>query len=154
MIQLELTLDIPGASPMDMAPADTSGIFKEAVTPLKLHGGVEGFTGATAFVDGGVWMEMVLWGDRWETSQVLPGNTGKIFLSVSKPRLAEGSPQLQLLAKTDVIPYPIQRTLQFIPWAVVLAQGVSLRHWWGKGLLNSFPHTPLGWLPHGKPPHR
>ena len=38
---------------MDMAPADTSGIFKQAVTPLKLHGGrVEGFTGATAFADG------------------------------------------------------------------------------------------------------
>ena len=31
---------------------DTSGIFKQAITPSKLHGRVEGFTGATAFVDG------------------------------------------------------------------------------------------------------
>ena len=52
MIRLELSLDIPGASPMDMAPADTSGIFKQAVTPSKLHGRVEGFTSATAFADG------------------------------------------------------------------------------------------------------
>ena len=52
MIQLELTLDIPGASPMDTAPADTSGILKQAITPSKLHGRVEGFTDATAFADG------------------------------------------------------------------------------------------------------
>ena len=51
MTQLELTLDIPGASPIDRAPKDTSGIFKQAVTPLKLHGEVEGFTGATTFAD-------------------------------------------------------------------------------------------------------
>ena len=38
---------------MDTAPTDTSGIFKQAVTPLKPCGRVEGFTGATAFVDGG-----------------------------------------------------------------------------------------------------
>ena len=37
---------------MDMVPADTSGIFKQAITPSKLHGRVEGFTGATASVDG------------------------------------------------------------------------------------------------------
>ena len=35
-----------------MAPMDTSGIFKQAITPLKPCGGVEGFTGATAFADG------------------------------------------------------------------------------------------------------
>ena len=52
MIRLELTLDIPGAGPMDMAPVDTSSIFKQAITPLKLCGGVEGFTGGTAFADG------------------------------------------------------------------------------------------------------
>ena len=52
MIQLELTLDIPGACPMDTVPADTSSIFKQAVTTLKPHSGVEGFTSATAFVDG------------------------------------------------------------------------------------------------------
>ena len=37
---------------MDTAPVDTSGIFKQAVTPSKLHGVVEGFTGATTFADG------------------------------------------------------------------------------------------------------
>ena len=47
----------------------------------------------------------------------------------------------------DVIPYPIQQTLWFIPWAVVLVQGVSLRCQWGKGLLNSFPHTPRDGYP-------
>ena len=52
MTQLELTLDIPGAGPIDMAPMDTSSIFKQAITPLKLHGMVEGFTGATTVVDG------------------------------------------------------------------------------------------------------
>ena len=31
---------------------DTSGIFKQAVTPSKLCGRVEGFTGVTAVVDG------------------------------------------------------------------------------------------------------
>ena len=35
-----------------MVPMDTSGIFKQAVTPSKLCGRVEGFTGATAVVDG------------------------------------------------------------------------------------------------------
>ena len=52
MIQLELTLDIPGASPMDIVPVDTSSIFKQAITPSKLCGRVEDFTGATTFVDG------------------------------------------------------------------------------------------------------
>ena len=52
MTWLELTLDIPGASPIDMVPMDTSSIFKQAVTPSKPHGRVEGFTGATAVVDG------------------------------------------------------------------------------------------------------
>ena len=153
MIRLELTLDIPGASPMDMAPVDTSSIFKQAVTPLKPCGGVEGFTGATTFVDGEVQMEKVLWEDGWEASQVLPGNTGEIFLLVLKPGLPEGFPQQQLPAKMDVIPYPIQRTLQFIPGVVVPVQGVSLGHWWGKGLLNLFFHMPPGHLPPGKPPH-
>ena len=101
-----------------------------------------------------VWMEKVLQGDRWETLQVLPGNMGEIFLSVLKPRLAEGSPQQQLLAETDVIPYPIQQTLQFIPLVVVPVQRVSLGHQQGKGLLNPFSHMPLGWLPPRKPPHR
>ena len=104
MTQLELILDIPGASPMDTVPMDTSSIFKQAVTPSKLHGGVEGFTGVTAVVDGeGLDRE-----DGWGTSQVLSGSTGSIFLSVSKSGLAEGSPWQQLLAKMDVIPYPIQ----------------------------------------------
>ena len=49
--QLELILDIPGASPMDRVPADTSGIFKQAVTTLKSCGRVKGLTNATAFVD-------------------------------------------------------------------------------------------------------
>ena len=52
MTQLELTLDIPGASPLDTVPTDTSGIFKQAITPSKLHGRVEGFTGAIGVVDG------------------------------------------------------------------------------------------------------
>ena len=52
MIQLELTLDIPGASPTDMAPVDASGIFKQAITPSKPCGRVGGFTSATTFADG------------------------------------------------------------------------------------------------------
>ena len=52
MTRLQLTLDIPGASPIDTVPMDTSSIFKQAVIPSKPHGGVEGFTGATAVVDG------------------------------------------------------------------------------------------------------
>ena len=50
--QLELILDIPGASPIDMAPTGTSGILKQVIIPSKLHGRVEGFTGATTVVDG------------------------------------------------------------------------------------------------------
>ena len=49
---LELMLDIPGASPIDRVSMDTSSIFKQAVTPAKLCGGVEGFTGANAPADG------------------------------------------------------------------------------------------------------
>ena len=37
---------------MDTVPMDTSSIFKQAVAPLKLHSGVEGFTIVTAVVDG------------------------------------------------------------------------------------------------------
>ena len=40
------------ASPIDTAPTGTSSIFKQAVTPSKPCGRVEGFTGATAVVDG------------------------------------------------------------------------------------------------------
>ena len=49
---LELILDIPGASPMDRVPADTSGIFKQAITLSKLCGGVEGLTSANTSGDG------------------------------------------------------------------------------------------------------
>ena len=80
MIQLELTLDIPGANPMDTVPADTSGIFKQAVTPSKLHGWVEGFTSATTSADGegsdgegtsGRWMGDFT-GFTWEYGSDLP----------------------------------------------------------------------------------
>ena len=137
MTQLELTLDIPGASPMDMAPTDTSSVFKQAITHSKLHGRVEGFTGATAFVDGeGLDGEGTL-GRQMGDFTGFTWNMGRIFLSVSKSRLAEGSPQQQLLAKMDVIPYPIQQTSWFIPWVVVPVQGVSLGCW-GEGVVKPF----------------
>ena len=78
MTQLELTLDIPGASPIDTAPMDASGVFKQAVTPLKPCGRVEGFTSVTAVVDGegldwectsGRWMGDFIgfiWEYRWD----------------------------------------------------------------------------------------
>ena len=78
MTWLELRLDIPGASPIDMVPMDTSCIFKQAVTPSKLHGRVEGFTGDTTVVDGegldrectsGRWMgdfTGFIWVYRWD----------------------------------------------------------------------------------------
>ena len=74
---------------MDMAPADTSGIFKQAVTTLEQCGGVEDFTSATTFVDGeGLDVEGTL--ERWMGDFTgFTRNTGKIFLSVSKPGLAE-----------------------------------------------------------------
>ena len=55
---LELTLDSPGVvtSPIDRAPkgiswpiSTSSGIFKQAVTSMKSHGGVGGLTKANAF---------------------------------------------------------------------------------------------------------
>ena len=153
MTWLELTLDIPGASPIYTVPMDSSGIFKQAVTPSKLHGRVEGFAGPPLLWMERVQMEKVLLEDRWETSQVLSGSKGRIFLSISKSRLAEGSPQWQLLAKTDVIPYAIQKTSWFIPWVVVPVQGVSLGCQVGKGLLNLFLHMPLGRLIPKRPPH-
>ena len=82
------------------------------------------------------------------------GIQGGIFLSVSKSGLAEGSPWQQPLARMGAAFDPIWWILWFFPWVVVPVQGVSLGHWWGKGLLNFFPHTSLGQLPPGKPPHR
>ena len=87
-----------------MAPADASWHFKQAITPSKLHGGVGGFTSATAFADGeGL--------DRRRYFRKMDGRLHRFyleiqersFLSASKPRLAEGSPQQQLLAERDVI---------------------------------------------------
>ena len=75
MIQLEITLDIPWASPMDMVPVDTSSIFKQAITPSKPCGRVEGFTSATAFADGEGTLERQmgdLTGFTWEYGQDLP----------------------------------------------------------------------------------
>ena len=75
--QLELILDIPGASPIDMAPMGTSGIFKQAVTPSKPHGRVEGFTVPPLLWMERVQMEEVLLEGRWETLQVSSGSTGQ-----------------------------------------------------------------------------
>ena len=59
--QLELTLDIPSiaTSPIDRVPTGaswstsmSSDIFKQAITPVKPHGGVGGLTNANAFAGG------------------------------------------------------------------------------------------------------
>ena len=96
--------------------------------------------------------EKALLVDRLETSQVLFVKAGRIFLLVLRSGLARGSPQQQPLVRMGTAFDPIQQTLWFFPWVMVLAQGVSLEHQQGKRLLDSF--LPRGQLLLGKPPHQ
>ena len=87
---------------------DTSGIFKQAVTPQNYMVGWKALLVPPLLWMERVQMEEVLLEGGWETSQVSSRSMGRTFLLVSKSGLAGGSPQQQLLAKTDVIPFPIQ----------------------------------------------
>ena len=70
----------------------SSGIFKQAVTPVKPHGRVGGLTNANAFAVGRAQVEKALSVDGSETSQVSSVKAGRIFLLVLRSGLAGRSP--------------------------------------------------------------
>ena len=132
----------------------SSGIFKQAITSAKPHGGVEGFTSANALAGGegsggeGAFGRQIgdLTGVICESWQDLPLSLGvQVGWGVS-PVAITGQDGCSTLSHPT--------NFGFLPWVVVLAQGVSLEHWWGKRLLNSFPLLPQGRLSLGKPLHQ
>ena len=162
MIQLVLMVEILGVTttPKDMVPWDVSeaiskglGIQRQAVTPAKPHGGVNGhMTANMPVLVRRVWMGWESLRERLEALLVQSGGAELVLLLASRPWMVWRSPQLPPLVRMDTELFPTPRTLGLSSPCWILVHRVSLGHWWVGSLDSDPPPSQKGPLP-GTPPH-